>query len=319
MIIDFEHHYFPEELVRKHGAKPGERYTWVDRGIPRVNLHDGLFNMEEHLYHMDAAGIDVAVLSAWDLSLEECCIVNDNLAKVQGKYSGRFIGLASTQLLRGKEALEELDRAIKGLGLKGVVICATVDGKPIDSPELYPFYEKVTELDVPIYVHPSTFFVGFDFLNAPYDLHRGIGREFDLCTATVRLIMGGVLEDFPTLNVVISHLGGGIAALLERIQMVERRGPAPSTKMKKPFGEYFGRLYFDMAGYQGGMNAVDCAMKVIKPARLVFGTDYPQNFYEPLGSPEGIKEYIENIRKLEITEESKELILGGNASSILHL
>lgn len=88
------------------------------------------------------------------------------------------------------------------------------------------------------------------------------------------------------------------------------------TRMSMPFQKYFDKLYFDMAGYAGGMNAVKCALTTISPSRLVFGTDYPQNFIE---NPAGIKTYIDNLKKLNLDEESKELMLGGNARRLLRI
>lgn len=81
-IIDCEHHYYPRELVMKHGGKPGEVVTWYDGGMPKVTLHDTLHRVDEHLEAMSIAGIDVAVLAAWDHPLDKCKIINDRLAQL---------------------------------------------------------------------------------------------------------------------------------------------------------------------------------------------------------------------------------------------
>ena len=166
------------------------------------------------------------------------------------------------------------------LGLKGVVIRSQASGLSLDAKEFYPFYEKVCALDIPIFVHPSGVPDGFDILNAPYDLHRQIGRELDLIVATTRLILSGVLEDFPDLKLVISHKGGGIAALRERILYRFAEPGAPGTRMRRSFDEYLSKLYFNLAGHWGGMQSVACALTTISPSRLVFATDYPQNFFQ---------------------------------------
>jgi predicted TIM-barrel fold metal-dependent hydrolase len=151
-------------------------------------------------------------------------------------------------------------------------------------------------------------------LDAPYDLYRSVGRELDLIVATTRMILSGVLDDFPDLKFVISHKGGGIAALKERINYWFGSPGAPGTRHCMRFDEYFDKLYFNLAGHHGGMNSVKCALTTISPTRLIFGTDYPQEFSE---DPMKIKTYIENIKKLDIDEESKELMLGKNASRLL--
>jgi len=322
MIIDWEHHYMPEGLWLQKGGKKGESAVFYEHGKPRGNLHPELHDMEEHLRVMDAVGIDVAVLSIavssddTQVALEECKIWDDGAADVMKQYPKRFVGLAPVPPLGGQKAFDELDRAVGSLGLRGVVIRSQVEGRSLDSQKLYPFYEKISELNVPIFVHPSGVQLGFDILEAPYEIGRSLGRELDLEVAATRVILSGVLEEFPDLKFVFSHLGGGISAVKERMDYYFGPRGMTSNRMRKSFHEYFEKLYFNMAGYAGGMNAVTCAMTTIRPSRLVFGTDYPQNF---LDNPTAIKTYIDHLKKFPIDEESKDLMLGGNAKSLLGL
>jgi predicted TIM-barrel fold metal-dependent hydrolase len=322
MIIDWEHHYLPEELWLKKGGKKGERAIFYERGKPRGNLHPELYDVEEHLRLMDAVGIDVAVLSMavsnddTQIALEECKFWDDKVAELMKEYPKRFVGLAPIPPLGGEKAFSELERAIGSLGLRGVVIRSQANGLSMDSKELYPFYRRVSSLKVPIFIHPSGVQLGFDILDAPYDLYRSIGRELDLIVATTRMILSGVLDDFSDLKFVISHKGGGIAALKERIEYWFATPGASGTRHRKSFDENLKKIHFNLAGHHGGMNSVRCALTSIQPDRLVFGTDYPQEFSD---DPMKIKTYIENIKKLEIDEESKGLMLGGNASALLSL
>lgn len=327
MVIDWEHHYIPEELWVNKGGKKGERTIFYEHGNPRGTLHPELCDAEEHLRVMNAVGIDMAVLSIAvsnddpQIALEESRVWDDRVAELCKKYPKRFVGLSPVPPLGGEKAFAELDRAVKTLGLKGVVIRSQVNGQSMDSKELYPFYKKVSALNVPIFIHPSGVQLGMDILNAPYDLYRSIGRELDLIIATTRIILSGVLDDFPDLRFVISHKGGGISALKERIeyQFGSSRKPGirpKGTRNRLLFEEYFKRIHFNMAGHHGGMNSVICALTSIQPNRLVFGTDYPQEYNEDY--PE-IKTFIENVKKLNLDEESKELMLGGNAKRLLGL
>jgi aminocarboxymuconate-semialdehyde decarboxylase len=322
VVIDWEHHYLPEELWLKKGGKRGESVTVYEHGSPRGTLHPQLYDVEEHLKVMDAVGIDMAVLSIGvsqdntRIVLEECKVYDERVGEIINKYPKRFSGVAPVPPLGGAEAFAELDRAIKSLGMRGVVIRSQVEGLSLDSEKLYPFYERVSSLNVPIYVHPSGVQLGFELLKAPYELGRSLGRELDLEVATARIILSGVLEDFPDLKFVISHLGGGISAVKERMDYYFGARGMTSKGMRKSFHEYFEKIYFDMAGFAGGMNAVKCALTSIRPSRLVFGSDYPQNF---IHDPDGIRIYIENIRKLELDEESKRLMLGENAKKLLGL
>jgi predicted TIM-barrel fold metal-dependent hydrolase len=158
--------------------------------------------------------------------------------------------------------------------------------------------------------------LGYDVLEAPYELGRSVGREMDLMLATTRIILSGVLEDFPDLKFVMSHLGGGISAIKERIDYYFGPRGMTGTRMRMPFQNYFEKIYFDLAGFAGGMNAVKCALTSIHPSRLVFGTDYPQNFLE---NPARIKDYIDNLKKFDLDEEGKKQIFGENARRLLGL
>ncbi len=327
MIIDWEHHFLPEELRLKKGGKKGEKTVVYENGKPRGDLNPELSDVEEHLRVMDAVGIDMAVLSmavtSEDLrvAMEDCKVWDDQVAELIRQYPKRFAALAPIPPLGGAEAFDELKRAVETLGFKGAVIRSQAAGLSMDAKELYPFYEQVSALKVPVFIHPSGVQHGFEILNAPYDLNRSIGRELDLIVATTRLILSGVLDDFSDLTFVISHKGGGIAAMKERLEVHFGSTEAPVTRQtfarnRLPFDQCFHKLYFNLAGHQGGMASVHCALTGISPERLLFGTDYPQNFR---GAPLMIKTYIENIKKLDLDEASKEAILGGNGRQLLGL
>ncbi len=172
-------------------------------------------------------------------------------------------------------------------------------------------------LDVHVTLDPP----GLDALHAPYALHYVMARELDMCAATFRVCLGGVLEDFPDLVMIMNHLGGGISAVLERMDAyMNYVGPGcPSLYrdkplITKPWRTYFDKLYFNIAGREVGMAAVRSALANISPRRLMFGTDWPFNFdHEPLE----VKRYIAEIRKLDLPKEDIEGILGTNASRIL--
>ncbi len=316
-VIDWEHHWSPEKLWRERGGRPGEVVHVMRGSTPSSTLHERAYRLDIHLKDMDRAGIDIAVLSSGGGdSLEVSKFVNDSLSQVMQQYPGRFVGLASVLPLGGKEAFAELERAVKVLGLPGVVISSQVEGLFLDAPQLRPFYEKVDELDIPIFVHvtSSPRYAGYDALESPYDLSRTLGRNFDLVNATTRLIFGGVLDDFPRLKFVMAHLGGGIAALSERMEFSQSREPIPGQQIraKKPFPHYFDdTLYFDTAGFQVGIRALRCALTTISPQHMVFATDYP--FLETM------KPHVDAIRALDIDEEAKEGILGRNAAKLLKL
>ncbi|MFQ5850759.1 MAG: amidohydrolase family protein [Candidatus Binatia bacterium] len=321
MIVDFQHHYIPEDLARKRGVYSDKASFAKEAGLPRLTMHSRLYDAETQLRDMDEAGVDVSVLSCllgWDGPLEDCRLINDRFGDLQRQFPGRFVGLAHAPVLDGKEALTELDRAVSKLGLRGVTITSQVKGVPLDSPRLYDFYAEVSALDVPIFVHPAMVPAGYEFIK-DYDLARILGRELDLALATTRVIAGGILDRFPNLKFVIGHFGGGISAIKDRLVA---KGYRFGT-LRRPFGEYLDMLYFDLAGFEGGLTALSCALLGIRPDRLVFATDYPQDFTgvstDTGRGMKAIQDYIANVRGLDLKEELKEGILGGTAEKLLKL
>lgn len=320
-VLDFQHHFVPRQLAERRGARGG-RHDVPEGGMKKVTLHQKLYDPEEQLRDMDEGGLDTAILSCvigWDSPLEDCRLINDTYAALQRRYPGRFVGLAHLPLLIDASALAELDRAIGELGLRGVTITSQVNGLPLDSPKLWEFYARAVELRIPVFVHPSMPPRGYEWIKE-YDLSRIVGRELDLVLAVSRFIAAGVFDRFPDLKMVIAHFGGGIAAIKERIAAKAYRFGTP---LKHSFEEYFDRFYFDMSGFEGGPNALRCALTGIKPERMVFATDYPQDFTgattDTAKGARDIRKYIDEIRGLPLPEKTKAGMLGETAAELLGL
>jgi aminocarboxymuconate-semialdehyde decarboxylase len=322
MVIDFQHHYIPVQLAKKRGLYSETGRTMLEEGgLPATTMHRRLYDLDLQLDDMAQAGIDLSVLSCllgWSAPAEDCRFINDDLAAIQKKYPHRFVGLAQAPILEGKTALDELRRAIGDLGLHGVTITSQVGGFSLDSPKLYDFYETVCALDVPVFVHPALVPTGYEHLK-DYDLPRVLGREVDLTVAITRLIAGGIFDRVPNLKIVMAHFGGGIAAVKDRLI---GKGYRFGT-LKRPFGEYYDKVYFDMAGFEGGIAALNCALQGIRPERMVFASDYPQDFTGVnTDTGKGMKElknYIETIRNLPLDDKSIKKILGDTAAELLKL
>jgi predicted TIM-barrel fold metal-dependent hydrolase len=317
MVIDFEHHYIPAELGRRMGMDPSKKEGVRTRD---AFVHSQLFDMEAQIRDMDRAGIDVAVQSCilgWDTTLENCRLINDCTAELQKNYPARFAGLAHAPVLEGDAGLREVERSIAQLGLKGATISSQVNGLPLDAKEFTPFYDLMNRLGAPIFIHPALSPKGYDLMQ-DYMLPVILTREFDLGLAVTRLIAGGVVEGYPDLPFVFAHFGGGLAGYKERISRSSYR-----FKLPQSFDDYFDRLYFDMAGFEGSPGALRCALEAIRPERMVFATDYPQNFNnsDPKQgrSVDGIGEYIGDIRRLPLDDRVKDDMLGGTAARLLKI
>jgi predicted TIM-barrel fold metal-dependent hydrolase len=326
MIVDMEHHASVEEVLIKGDSPSGkvvERY-WDTDGKMKIRTYQEAGRVTRRLQFMDESGIDMAALTANPVgTLEDARKWNNFCAGLVKAYPRRFVGFASVPVLGGEPAMNELERAVKVLGLKGVHIWTQANGRHLDSPEMWPFYRKAAELRVPIDVHVTLDPPGLDALHAPYALHYVMARELDMCAATFRVCLGGVLQDFPDLVMIMNHLGGGISAVMERMDAyMNYVGPGcPSLYrdkplISKPWRAYFDKLYFNIAGREVGMAALRSGLTNISPRRLMFGTDWPFNFDH---HPSEVQRYIAEIRKLDLPRDDIEGILGGNASRLLGL
>lgn len=326
MIVDVENHLHlpdPSHPERFESGKITERY-WGSDGRLGIRKSQGASDVDRFLEFMDDAGIDVAALSKHYFTLEEQRRWNDRCAEVIAEHPDRFAAFANVSPLGGEEAFDEMERAIEDLGLHGVRIYTRNEGTHLDSEEMWPFYRKVSELDVPINVHITTSPEGFDALKAPYALYYVVAREFDMAAETLRLCFGGVLEEFPDLEFIMNHFGGGVSSVLDRFDAKARQADQPGGSgfyrdeplITEPYRTYFDKLYFNMAGRGIGTASVEGALTQISPQRLMFGTDWPLNFdYEP----ERVRAYVDEIRGLDLSEGDIEDMLGGNAVRLLDL
>jgi aminocarboxymuconate-semialdehyde decarboxylase len=329
MVIDWQHHYCPPEILTMRGKEmlPAGTAIYNDKGQVASHFMPGLYDIDAQLRFMDAAGIDMAVISmAGGVTFDESRVINDAFAKVMKDYPDRFVCLASCLPSRGEKSIAELDRAVLGLGLKGVSIDYQTDGHDLDSDALLPFYGRIAALKVPLFVHIAGTRQGFEgLMSTKYNLWTTLGTMVVDQSATVRMILSGVLSTFPDLRLVIAHLGGGIAAIRERFSLYLRiwgekiwteigSKPPFEPPYERSFEKQLNKIYFDMAGYEGGMNAVKCALLSVSPDKLIFGTDYPYNFID---NPAGVKEYAENVKTLGLSPDAVEGMLGKNAARLL--
>ncbi|MEQ1948494.1 MAG: amidohydrolase family protein [Bryobacteraceae bacterium] len=319
MVIDFHHHFTPLDLVTREGFKPGEQRVLMQGGVPKFTIHERLYNMDMQLKDMEIAGVDLSVLTCnlgWDAPVADCRLINDKALEFQLANPKHFVGLAHGPVLE-KAGLEEMARAVSQ-GLRGVTISSQVNGLPLDAKDLWPLYKMACDLDAVVFVHPVMVVQGYAFMKE-YDLGRILGRELDLQAAVGRVIAGRVMEEFPALKIVFSHFGGGIAATKERLQAKQGR----FGTLKGTFDESFDRIFFDLSGFEGGPIALQAAIAGIRHDRLVFATDYPQDFtgattQSGKGVPD-IRKYIELVRGSGLRQDEVDAILGGTAASLLKL
>ena len=202
MVVDFQHHYTPPELMER--VKGDGTLRLDENGTPNYRFNPLLADLSAHVRMMDKAGIDAAVLSCGSgfdqPNLDTCRLINDRMHQAEQDHPGRFIGLAHVPALNPREAGAELKRCAIELGLPGIVIAAEIQGQPLDAPSLRPFWKAAADLGLYVFIHPPPQLRGWAYMDAD-DLWRMLGWEFSLMVATVRLINSGLLDELPSLKI----------------------------------------------------------------------------------------------------------------------
>ena len=327
MLIDFQQHYTPKELLK---GDPGKATVDLDSdGNPHYLLNPQLADLAGHVRMMDAAGIDAGVLSCGpgfdqpDVAI--CRTINDRMREAEKAHPGRFIGLAHVPALKPHEAAAELKRCAVELGFPGVVIGSELQDQPLDSHDLWPFWKSCADLGLYVFIHPLPRVIRWNRMDAD-DLGRMLGWEFSLMTAAVRIINSGLLDELPTLKIQFAHFAGGIGRYLGRIRGFEDRiefGTAEIARHGRlpgrPFDHYLDqRLFYDIAGWAGpghaaewGAHWVSFGFEELKVSQLVFASDYPQAVREPAD----VAAYVGAVRALGT--KGRAVAGGANAEKLI--
>ena len=319
MIVDWHAHiYTPEEAADDKGAWDGKGGArWGERGCPMV--------LENFLKAHHENGIDISVVTnaahylqgkRADEELDAVKKWTDYAARLQADHKGVLYSFATILPCGGPAFIKEAERAIRELGLKGIFIHSSHKGSYPDDDEARPFWELVEDLDVPVMIHPPNAGFGEERMRE-YRLASSIGRPFDLCLALGRLIVRGILEDFPRVKLVASHGGGGICETISRMDYAYEMGdeafflgPYVPMKIKRKPSDYLKRMYLDTVTYNEP--ALKMVLEWVGADRVIYGSDAP-----PLTSlkPKAIK----LIKDLNIPEADRDKIFCKNALKLLKL
>jgi aminocarboxymuconate-semialdehyde decarboxylase len=290
----------------------------IDYGIPH------LVDPEARLKHMEKYEIGMQVLTLTqnvldgvtsDEAVRLCKIANDSMCRISERYPDKFKGIVSVPLSNVGEALDELDRAVQDLGLRGVQLNSNVGGRPLDSPEFLPFYDKVVKYDIPILLHPTNW-RSYELLEK-YELMLKLGWPLDTSQALVRLVFSGILDRYPSLKIVAHHLGAMIPFFMGRLEtlLLNEKLRGNITAKAKAAIEYFKMFYGDTA-VDGWRPALACGLSLFGPDHVVFSTDYPMG---PEAGEWYIRKTLAAVSTLQIPEEDKLKIFEGNARKLLRL
>jgi predicted TIM-barrel fold metal-dependent hydrolase len=274
-------------------------------------LCDKHLDVAAKLADMDEAGIAMTALSINDPGpelfgkegLTVARMVNDYIGALAKQYPDRFIGLMVLPLQDVDASLRELDRCISQLGMKGVLVYSNLGGVFPDEPQFRPLFEHVQRLDVPVLLHPA--YPVMHEATAGRNLIAGLGLMFDTTIALARIILAGILDEFPRLKLVCPHVGGTLPYLIGRLDhqtQVLKRG---AEHISKPPSEYLKSIYLDAVSPTP--IAIQYGIDLVGADRMLYASDHP--WVDP-------KTIVDCVQSLHLSSDDEGKIFGANAKRL---
>lgn len=342
MIIDANMHWLPEDLFTNKplldgfmSCVPDDEHVYVTRmpgtdldqiviekprGYENLNYAENQYDSALQIKDMDEAGIDTAILripvwQSW-LNLEMSRKVNDGLQSHLERFPGRFRALAVVPPYGEKDALAEVEKRLATPGFVGVQMACHYGESYLDDPKFKPYFKFLNDLNVPVVVHHTPLPVDYKSVIDYTNQRRQYGRCVDQGTAVGRELFSGMFEDLPNVKLIHSMLGGGFFTYAN--MLIPRASGAKEELERfdsadKARGYLTNNLYFDTSGAaQWGKAQLECAIEVYGADHILYGSSYPVR-------REWFAKGIQFVNDLDVPQESKDLILGGNAARLFNL
>ena len=325
-VVDVHTHMLNEDflrLLRKHGGGykvrkvlGGQTGIFKD-GAPFMTLMPGMFDYELRIRAMDAAGVDIAIVTLtspnvyWgspQISLSAAKIMNDDMAAQQRRHPGRIRFMCSLPWQHPKLALAELKRACDELGAVGVMVLANISGKSLTDKTFNPIWREIDRRGLPVLVHPSAPPGTAELDVMRYNLIASVGFMFDTSLAVARMIFDGFFERHPDLKLIAAHGGGTLPYIAGRLDICFDNMPACREKISIRPSEYLRRIFYDSVVFQ--QESLELALKVGGTANVLYGSDYPHN----IGDMKGCLARVDALPPAQ-----REAVRGGNAMRIFKL
>ena len=283
--IAFEEHMAIEETLGHSRAIAAESGRWDEFTLE-------LLDMDKRLSDMDAAGIELSIISLNApglqsiLDREEAVEIagkaNNRIAQWVVRHPGRYTGLAALPMQDPAAASAELERCINDLGFKGALVNGFTQKDNPDSavyydiPDYRDFWATVSDLDVPFYLHPRMQIPAQarNYEGHPWLMSSPWGFAVETSIHALRLCGSGVFDDFPNLKIILGHLGENIPFGLWRIDERMRFSPR-GYRGKRPLGEYFLEHFHITTSGNFNDPAFRCTLDVMGKNRVYFSADYP--------------------------------------------
>jgi uncharacterized protein len=332
--IALEEHFKTSAIRAANADHPLEK-AYAAYGGPEADadVPPGILDIaEQRIAAMDAGGIDVQVLSHTvpsteslesGLAIKLAAQANDQLATAVTAHPDRFAGFATLPMPDPRAAAAELDRAVTELGFVGAMVNGQVGDHYLDDRRFWPVLEKAEQLGVPIYLHPGlppqavidACYSGFPPLITFALSGPGWGWHVDTGLHILRMIVGGVFDAFPALQVITGHMGEALPGMLWRADSVLSELGVTQLKLRRTVIEYFTEhFHVTTSGWRADEHgAIDLAaflalQHVIGTDRILFAVDYPYN------DNAAARRFLDN---LPISHDDKHKIAHRNAEQLL--
>ncbi len=315
--IDIHAHISPQAFIEAMEA--GEDWHGISAEAAPAHRHNPrtTWTPEERLADMDSLGVDVQVLStnavlygydkdpaATTRMARDC---NDYVAQLATDRPDRFAGLATLPMQDVPAAIEELERGVSQLGLKGAMIGDHVNGRTFDEPEFMPFWKAAEQMGALILIHQGGPTV-VSPRSARYHLPNTIGNLAERAVTFAAFVYGGVMDACPDLRICLSHGGGYTCFGIGRMDRGWQVRPEARVNISQPPSAYLNRFYYDTITHSE--SALRYIINCVGAERVVFGTDWPYDMC--LDWP------VSWILGMEsLTQREKELILWKNLEGLL--
>lgn len=326
MIVDIHTHFFPLELIQNARIgkafdgitileKTGQEYICHQQGS-RYPLRKEFHDLKAKLEMMDQLGIDKSILSIaptlfmyWVDNRETERIsgwLNDLLAEFISTSSERLLGMATIPMQDPEMAVKELRRAILELKLCGAQIGTSVGSVPLDDPRFSLFFDEVTNLDIPLLLHP--YVVGKRERMEEHQLNNLVGNPLDTELAAARLIFSGFLDRFPNLKIIFAHGGGFLPYQIGRFNHQYSLMPIESRPKNAP-GEYLKNFFYDTVLFDP--RPLEFLISMVGAERIMVGTDSPFAAQD--------LNFQNNIESLRLDETNKMKIYNSTACGLFKI
>ena len=318
-LTTLEEHFFSAAVLE------GTNNSYSEQLKHLPGLSEKLADLGDlRLQSMDANKVSFQIIShaPGPLSLDQCRAANDQLASAIKDNPDRFAGFAVLPVADPAACAPELTRCVKELGFVGALIDnhAIKDGQPIyyDNPEYLPFWRTASELDVPIYLHPtwptdSMLDLLYTGPNIPLSASKGIstssfGWHSDVATHILRLFASGLFDTLPRLKILIGHMGELLPFMLERIFQLSPRWGSRTRDFKTVWDT---NIWITTSG-DWSINPMACILRNTKIERILYSVDYPFARNE-----DGLRFMQELEGSGLVGREELEMIAYGNAERLL--